>query len=1084
MSSLPGSCIIANTDISGIGVRTAAYAQNILSFVPALLTLGDNELTAEELESLAEQSVTILLSAYALLIAGLILARNQLDNYHTTIVLNLSFMNNTNTFIYILLLWYRKPDLWSNFRWPPPSVAKSELTPKSPMSDRVYNTVYKCSPTLAAVINTVNLVILIGSLHLSLMGGLGIWLWISPGRFGISLPCSLDSTVSLFGTAIPLSSRPLRSISLAVYGLILVPGLNIVMPTAIFCAPLYLLRRFTNATLSNPSTSSDLLPADGPKSARETWAARMGLVMLMFVNILFVVDTELSILRNEDPHNREDSRWTFGQTLALLLLLLPLWSIAGILRIVPGPASDKLLKAEQARAKAEDERLNTARTAAVSGLQKYTSKIDWKTVEQWIIDLEGYKDVHVGGTWIHTAVQHSDEHDNHVLDFALKHHDNLNERDHNGTTSFDYALKGGHQKTAQLLFAKGAMFNASNGSKTSLHYAADGGHLNAVKYVVFQKKEIIRKDEERKLGHSSINGSLDDVCSLKMKTEINSKDLDEKTSIHYASIHGSLEIIKYLVGESITTNAHDKWGMTGLHYAARSGHLGVVQYLVETNGGDILGKMLRKMDVNDCDGRERTSLHHAAMGGSTDVTQYLVDEGANVEASDEDQKTSLHLATQNDHLGAMECLVKNHADINSKGPKGTTSLHIASARKNRGIVAFLLGKSADVDSCRTNGETSLWIASGNGALDVVKVLLEHSADIEARTTSRSTSLWIACRNGHLDVAMFLLEHSANIEAHTTSGTTCLWSACVNGHVGVVKLLLEHNADIEARGLNGTTSLRIACEYGHSKVVKLLLEHNADIEARNTNGTTCFWSACGNGHLDVVKLLLEHSADIETRGLNGTTSLRIASQYGHSDVVKLLLEHNADIEACDTSGTTGLWSACMNGHVGVVKLLLEHSADIEARGLNGTTSLRIACEYGHSKVVKLLLEHNADIEARSTPDHSRPALQCSLQILDTNGTTCFWSACGNGHLDVVKLLLEHSADIETRGLNGTTSLRIACEYGHSDVVKLLLEHNADIEACDTSGTTSLSIALKNGHQRIVKLLEQKVQAPSEPATKYD
>ncbi|KAJ7891888.1 hypothetical protein B0H14DRAFT_2258598, partial [Mycena olivaceomarginata] len=96
-------------DISGIGVRTATYAQNILSFVPAFLALLDRRVSDGELDSLEGQSTTILLSAFALLIAAFIQAHNHgLDNYHTTIVLNLSWMNNTNTFIYILFLLHRK----------------------------------------------------------------------------------------------------------------------------------------------------------------------------------------------------------------------------------------------------------------------------------------------------------------------------------------------------------------------------------------------------------------------------------------------------------------------------------------------------------------------------------------------------------------------------------------------------------------------------------------------------------------------------------------------------------------------------------------------------------------------------------------------------------------------------------------------------------------------------------------------------------------------------------------------------------------------------------------------------------------
>ncbi|KAJ7933461.1 hypothetical protein B0H13DRAFT_1538905, partial [Mycena leptocephala] len=92
-------------DISGIGVRTATYAQNLLSFLPAFWALVDRTVDESEKEALETQSTTILLSAFALLFSAIIQARTQgLDSYNTALVLNLSWMNNTNTFIYLLLL--------------------------------------------------------------------------------------------------------------------------------------------------------------------------------------------------------------------------------------------------------------------------------------------------------------------------------------------------------------------------------------------------------------------------------------------------------------------------------------------------------------------------------------------------------------------------------------------------------------------------------------------------------------------------------------------------------------------------------------------------------------------------------------------------------------------------------------------------------------------------------------------------------------------------------------------------------------------------------------------------------------------
>ncbi|KAJ6592343.1 hypothetical protein B0H19DRAFT_909625, partial [Mycena capillaripes] len=106
-------------DISGIGVRTATYAQNLLSFLPALWALVDGTVDDHEKELLETQSTTILLSAFALLFSAIIQARTQgLDNYPATIVLNLSWMNNTNTFVYMLLLLHR--NAWID---PPPKWA-------------------------------------------------------------------------------------------------------------------------------------------------------------------------------------------------------------------------------------------------------------------------------------------------------------------------------------------------------------------------------------------------------------------------------------------------------------------------------------------------------------------------------------------------------------------------------------------------------------------------------------------------------------------------------------------------------------------------------------------------------------------------------------------------------------------------------------------------------------------------------------------------------------------------------------------------------------------------------------------------
>ncbi|KAG6895173.1 hypothetical protein C0992_002798, partial [Termitomyces sp. T32_za158] len=104
--------ISANPDVSGIGVRTAIYAQNLLSFVPAIWILKDGLITPTELDELEQQSTTILITAFAILISTAIQAHSHgISDYHASIVLDLSWMNNTNLFIYFLIYIYHRVNL-------------------------------------------------------------------------------------------------------------------------------------------------------------------------------------------------------------------------------------------------------------------------------------------------------------------------------------------------------------------------------------------------------------------------------------------------------------------------------------------------------------------------------------------------------------------------------------------------------------------------------------------------------------------------------------------------------------------------------------------------------------------------------------------------------------------------------------------------------------------------------------------------------------------------------------------------------------------------------------------------------------
>jgi hypothetical protein len=104
-----GCMLPANPDIAGIGVRTAIYSQNSICIIPAIAALWDGKVTQGELDYAETQTTTNLVLAFAILISSMVQARTLgITNYHANIVLLMSWMNNTNAFIYFILYVHHK----------------------------------------------------------------------------------------------------------------------------------------------------------------------------------------------------------------------------------------------------------------------------------------------------------------------------------------------------------------------------------------------------------------------------------------------------------------------------------------------------------------------------------------------------------------------------------------------------------------------------------------------------------------------------------------------------------------------------------------------------------------------------------------------------------------------------------------------------------------------------------------------------------------------------------------------------------------------------------------------------------------
>jgi hypothetical protein len=146
-----------------------------------------------------------------------------------------------------------------------------------------------------------------------MMAVLGIWLWNDLDSFGPATSCG--STVIL-GNAVQFRSNILRITSLVIYGFFLLPGLNVVLPMVFFLGLFLGYHEWSVAAPDDDESEPSILPTV------------FGMIILCAINVIFIFDIELTLLQNRILQtSSNESDWTFGQILVMLLLVLPLWAL-------------------------------------------------------------------------------------------------------------------------------------------------------------------------------------------------------------------------------------------------------------------------------------------------------------------------------------------------------------------------------------------------------------------------------------------------------------------------------------------------------------------------------------------------------------------------------------------------------------------------------------------------------------------------------------------------------------------------------------------------------------------------------------
>lgn len=217
---------------------------------------------------------------------------------------------------------------------------------------------------------------------------------------------------------------------------------------------------------------------------------------------------------------------------------------------------------------------------------------------------------------------------------------------------------------------------------------------------------------------------------------------DGLTALHQCCIDDFVEVVQCLLDAGACVNACDSELWTPLHAAATCGHTGLVQMLIQ-GGADLLAVNADgNLPYDLCEDEATLELLEMAMA-EQGISQDRIDECRG--------------AKERSMLADLHALVQNGADLNAQDENGATLLHIASANGYMSVAELLVEQRAQLEVKDSDGWTPLHAAACWGQIQTVELLVAHGANLNAKSALDETPLDV-CMDEEVRAKLMDLKH--------------------------------------------------------------------------------------------------------------------------------------------------------------------------------------------------------------------------------------------------------------------------------------------------------------------------------------
>lgn len=348
-----------------------------------------------------------------------------------------------------------------------------------------------------------------------------------------------------------------------------------------------------------------------------------------------------------------------------------------------------------------------------------------------------------GGTLLHVAAE---ENFPIITQFLINQKLNINALNNNGETPLHRAIKNNSFAVIDVLIKNNADHSIINNQcetplitaitdgcvpaikllatlpdaacqydsegNSALHLATNQNNIELIKYLVknaFFDINTLNERKETALHCATKNNALATIKTLlKLKANINQKDIDGNTPLHIATAKNFTELITYFIQNGASCTIKNSDGNTPVFIALKN----------DTFSTSIVSKLFPlikdgKIVPMGTDCHKKTLLHYENVLNDPILFTNLVKAGHPINNPDIDGNTPLHITIYKTLPTAANYLLEHGADVNMANKKKETPLHAACDHGFyflcNGIFKKLVSYGANINTKNCLGETPMHV---------------------------------------------------------------------------------------------------------------------------------------------------------------------------------------------------------------------------------------------------------------------------------------------------------------------------------------------------------------------------------------